>query len=150
MASACYGTFVFGYDGDTPQSFARTVEFARDHGFYIAAFNHLTPFPGTALYQRLEQEQRLRYEAWWTDPAYSYNVVPFTPAGNEREEVERGCVEARRSFYSWRASPAGLRPGESREPLHVPATTSSSMPSTAPTWRAATTTRSGTRRGRAR
>jgi radical SAM superfamily enzyme YgiQ (UPF0313 family) len=96
-----YGTFVFGYDGDTPQSFARTVEFARDHGFYIAAFNHLTPFPGTALYQRLEQEQRLLYEAWWTDPAYSYNVVPFTPRGMSAEDVERGCVEARRSFYSW-------------------------------------------------
>jgi radical SAM superfamily enzyme YgiQ (UPF0313 family) len=41
-----YGTFIFGYDGDTADSFLPTVEFAQRHGFYIAAFNHLTPFPG--------------------------------------------------------------------------------------------------------
>ena len=51
-----YGTFIFGYDGDTPASFAPTVEFAREHALYIAAFNHLTPFPGTPLYRRLEKE----------------------------------------------------------------------------------------------
>jgi hypothetical protein len=49
-----YGTFIFGYDGDTPESFAPTVAFAREHALYIAAFNHLTPFPGTPLYQRLQ------------------------------------------------------------------------------------------------
>ena len=43
-----YGTFIFGYDDDTPDSFAATVDFAEAHGFYIAAFNHLTPFPGHA------------------------------------------------------------------------------------------------------
>jgi radical SAM superfamily enzyme YgiQ (UPF0313 family) len=96
-----YGTFIFGYDADTAQSFKETVAFARDHGFYIAAFNHLTPFPGTALYERLKQERRLLYDAWWLDDAYSYNKVPFRPVGLEAGDVERGCVEARRAFYSW-------------------------------------------------
>jgi radical SAM superfamily enzyme YgiQ (UPF0313 family) len=96
-----YGTFIFGYDGDTPESFARTVAFARGHGFYIAAFNHLTPFPGTPLYRRLEGERRLLYESWWLDDRYSYNKVPFRPAGLAAEDVERGCVQARRAFYSW-------------------------------------------------
>jgi radical SAM superfamily enzyme YgiQ (UPF0313 family) len=96
-----YGTFVFGYDGDTPAHFSEAVQFARDHGFYIAAFNHLTPFPGTPLYRRLEAEGRLTYSAWWLDDAYSYNQLPFQPAQLAPEEVERLCVEARRSFYSW-------------------------------------------------
>jgi radical SAM superfamily enzyme YgiQ (UPF0313 family) len=96
-----YGTFIFGYDGDTAQSFQETVTFARERGFYIAAFNHLTPFPGTALYGRLKDEGRLLYDAWWLDDDYSYNQVPFRPAGLAPEEVERGCVEARRAFYSW-------------------------------------------------
>jgi radical SAM superfamily enzyme YgiQ (UPF0313 family) len=96
-----YGTFIFGYDADTAQSFKETVTFARDHGFYIAAFNHLTPFPGTALYERLKRERRLLYDAWWLDDAYSYNKVPFRPAGLDADDVERGCVEARRAFYSW-------------------------------------------------
>jgi radical SAM superfamily enzyme YgiQ (UPF0313 family) len=96
-----YGTFIFGYDADTPDSFAETVGFAREHGFYIAAFNHLTPFPGTELYRRLEAEGKLLFERWWLDDAYSYNQVPFRPAGMSAREVEHHCVEARRSFYSW-------------------------------------------------
>jgi radical SAM superfamily enzyme YgiQ (UPF0313 family) len=96
-----YGTFIFGYDHDTPEDFAETVGFAREHGFYIAAFNHLTPFPGTELYRRLAAEGKLLYERWWLDDGYSYNQVPFRPARMAAEEVERGCVEARRAFYSW-------------------------------------------------
>ena len=96
-----YGTFIFGYEWDTPASFADAVAFARDHGFYIAAFNHLTPFPGTELYRRLEAGGRLLYEAWWLDADYAYNRIPFRPERMAPAELERGCVEARRSFYSW-------------------------------------------------
>lgn len=96
-----YGTFIFGYDGDTPESFAPTVEFAQDHALYIAAFNHLTPFPGTPLYRRLEAEGRLLYDAWWLDERYSYNRIPFQPRGMPPEMLQRNCVAARRTFYSW-------------------------------------------------
>jgi radical SAM superfamily enzyme YgiQ (UPF0313 family) len=98
-----YGTFIFGYDADHPGSFDDAVEFAREHAFYIAAFNHLTPFPGTPLYQRLEREGRLRYDRWWLDPEYRYNGVPFRPARMTAQQVERGCVGARASFYSRRS-----------------------------------------------
>ncbi len=103
-----YGTFIFGYDGDTPDSFARTVDFAEEHAFYITAFNHLTPFPGTPLYRRLSDEGRLLYEAWWLDDNYSYNRIPFRPRGIDPEELQRQCVGARRRFYSW---PSILRRG---------------------------------------
>ncbi|MBK6455890.1 MAG: B12-binding domain-containing radical SAM protein [Gemmatimonadetes bacterium] len=96
-----YGTFIFGYDGDTPESFAPTVSFAQEHAFYIAAFNHLTPFPGTPLYQRLEREGRLLYEAWWMDERYSYNRIPFMPKGMAPDELQRSCLAARRAFYGW-------------------------------------------------
>src|SRR4029079_13977983 len=49
-----YGTFIFGYARETPDSFARPVQFAKEHAMYIAAFNHLTPFPGTPLYRRFQ------------------------------------------------------------------------------------------------
>jgi radical SAM superfamily enzyme YgiQ (UPF0313 family) len=96
-----YGTFIFGYDGDTPESFAETVAFAREHSLYIAAFNHLTPFPGTPLYKRLQDEGRLLYERWWLDDRYSYNRIPFQPRGMTPEFLQRNCVTARREFYSW-------------------------------------------------
>ena len=33
-----YGTFVFGYDADTPETFGETLAFAKDQGLFIAAF----------------------------------------------------------------------------------------------------------------
>ena len=96
-----YGTFIFGYDDDTPDTFERTVAFAKRHGLYIAAFNHLTPFPGTPLYERLERDGRLRFERWWLDDEYTYNMIPFRPAQMTPQELQRHCIEARRSFYSW-------------------------------------------------
>jgi radical SAM superfamily enzyme YgiQ (UPF0313 family) len=96
-----YGTFVFGYDADTPESFARSVEFARDHHFYIAAFNHLTPFPGTPLYARLRDEGRLLFDRWWLDERYRYNMVPFRPKTMSPEALQRECLAARRDFYGW-------------------------------------------------
>jgi radical SAM superfamily enzyme YgiQ (UPF0313 family) len=96
-----YITFVFGYDEDTEASFDETVAFALEHKFYIAAFNHLTPFPGTPLYRRWEAEGRLRYEKWWLDERYRYNQIPFTPRHMEPERLQRGCVEARERFYTW-------------------------------------------------
>lgn len=96
-----YGTFIFGYDRDTPESFAASVAFAREHGFYIAAFNHLTPFPGTPLYQRLRDEGRLLYDSWWLDDRYSYNRIPFQPRSMSPEELQQRCLAARRAFYSW-------------------------------------------------
>jgi radical SAM superfamily enzyme YgiQ (UPF0313 family) len=98
-----YGTFIFGYDRDTSDSFDETVRFAREHSMYIAAFNHLTPFPGTPLYNRLEKAGRLLYESWWLDKRYSYNSIPFSPAGMSATELQRACIAARREFYSWRS-----------------------------------------------
>jgi radical SAM superfamily enzyme YgiQ (UPF0313 family) len=96
-----YATFIFGYDADTVELFERTVEFARRHRFYVAAFNHLTPFPGTPLYARLQREGRLLYDAWWLDPDYSYNRIPFRPAGMDPDELQRQCLRARARFYAW-------------------------------------------------
>ncbi len=96
-----YGTFVFGYDTDTDETFSTALQFAIDHGLFIAAFNHITPFPGTPLYQRLQQEQRLFMDPWWLDERYRYGMIPFQPLRLTAEELERKCFETRRKFYGW-------------------------------------------------
>ena len=96
-----YGTFVFGYGSLAPEVFDRAAEFALEHRFYIAAFNHLTPFPGTPLYNRLEDEGRLIYDSWWLDDRYRYNDLPFVPDDAEPGDIRLGCLSARRKFYSW-------------------------------------------------
>lgn len=98
-----YGTFIFGYDADTPETIDTTLRFAQDEGLFIAAFNHITPFPGTPLERRLRTEGRLRFDAWWLDDAYRYNMVPFNPRQMSAKDLEEKCVEARRRFYAWRS-----------------------------------------------
>jgi radical SAM superfamily enzyme YgiQ (UPF0313 family) len=98
-----YGTFVFGYGDTRAEAFLETAEFAIQQRFYIAAFNHLTPFPGTPLYARLQKEGRLIYDSWWLDERYRYNDLPFRPEGAQPEDIRRGCLEARREFYGWRS-----------------------------------------------
>jgi len=95
-----YGTFVFGYDGERAEAFDEAAEFAIDHRFYLAAFNHLTPFPGTPLFTRLQREGRLLYERWWLDERYGYNGIPFQPAAMAPDAVRQGCLRARRRFYA--------------------------------------------------
>jgi radical SAM superfamily enzyme YgiQ (UPF0313 family) len=94
-----YGTFVFGYPHDTPALVADTVRFARDERLFLAAFNHVVPFPGTPLYAQVAAEGRLRYPHWWLADAYRFGQVPFNPPGMTAEEVETHCHLARRAFY---------------------------------------------------
>ena len=112
-----YGTFICGYDHDTPETIASTVEFAKQEGLFIAAFNHITPFPGTPLYDRMAAEGRLLYDAWWLDDRYRYNMVPFQPTHMSPQELANHCIAARRDFYSWGSiARRALKPVNHRSP----------------------------------
>ncbi len=93
-----YGSFVFGYDQDTPDSFDITLDFALRHNFYLANFNPLTPMPGAKLYDRLEREGRLLYDQWWLDPTYRYGEATFRPRGMTPQQLTDGCFRIRRDF----------------------------------------------------
>ena len=95
-----YGTFIFGYDTDTEQSFQTTLDFARQEKIFLAAFNHLVPFPGTALYTRLQSEGKLLDEQWWLSPSYRFGDVAFQPEKMTPEQLARLCFSYRRQFYS--------------------------------------------------
>lgn len=113
-----YGTFVFGYDGDTAASFDRTVQFALDHQLFLANFNPLTPTPGAALHDRLRREDRLVHDRWWLDPDYRYGQATFRPRGMTAAELTAGCYHARTRFYS--GSSIASRFTGSRALLHSP------------------------------
>jgi radical SAM superfamily enzyme YgiQ (UPF0313 family) len=98
-----YGSFVFGYDDDTLDSFARTLDFAIASKFYTANFNPLTPMPGAALYDRLASENRLLYDRWWLDPGFRYGDAVFTPQGMTADQLTEGCYRIRQEFHSLRS-----------------------------------------------
>jgi radical SAM superfamily enzyme YgiQ (UPF0313 family) len=98
---AVYGTFVFGYDQDDSESIQRSIDFAREQKLFLAAFNHLIPFPGTPLYRRLETEGRLLKPRWWLDDQGRVGEVTFQPKKVSPSELEALCLDARRQFYGW-------------------------------------------------
>jgi len=106
-----YGTFVFGYDQDTPESFDATLEFAIRSKLCLANFNPLTPTPGTRLYDRLRRQGRLRFHRWWLDPEFRYGDALFEPKGMTAEELSDGCFRARQRFNTpWSFLRRGLDP----------------------------------------
>jgi radical SAM superfamily enzyme YgiQ (UPF0313 family) len=98
-----YCTMLLGYDHDTIDTPDRLFAFATRNKLFMAAFNHVTPFPGTPLYARLGDEGRLRYERWWLDPAYEYGCLPFEPAGVAAGPLEDACQVMRGRFYGPRS-----------------------------------------------
>jgi radical SAM superfamily enzyme YgiQ (UPF0313 family) len=95
-----YGTFIFGYDSESAEDALRTAEAAIDFGLFIAAFNHLLPFPGTPLYEQFRQEGKLTDEQWWLSPTFRFGDVPFNPKHMTAQELHALCLQARRRFYS--------------------------------------------------
>ena len=75
---ALQGCFVFGMDDDTPDVFLETARFAVEAQIDLPRFAIVTPFPGTALYKRLEREGRILTRNW---ELYDGQHVVFQPAG---------------------------------------------------------------------
>lgn len=96
---ALQGTFVFGLDEDTPEVFERTAEFAIDAKIDLPRFAIVTPFPGTALFRRLEREGRILTRDW---DLYDGQRAVFQPARMRAEELEAGNERAWKIAYSAR------------------------------------------------
>jgi radical SAM superfamily enzyme YgiQ (UPF0313 family) len=94
------GSFVFGMDGDDPGVFDRTVAWAVRQGIETATFHILTPYPGTALYERMLAAGRITSYDW---NRYDTRHCVFTPARMTAEELEAGYWRAYREFYRWSA-----------------------------------------------
>ena len=94
------GSFVFGMDGDDESVFDRTVAWAVEQGIETATFHILTPYPGTALHQRLAAQRRITTGDW---DLYDTRHAVFQPARMSADALERGYWSAYRDFYRWGA-----------------------------------------------
>jgi radical SAM superfamily enzyme YgiQ (UPF0313 family) len=92
------GSFVFGMDDDDETVFDRTVEWAIQQGIETATFHILTPYPTTALYERMAQQGRLLHSDW---DLYDTRHVVYRPAKLTSEALEAGYWRAYRNFYRW-------------------------------------------------
>lgn len=108
------GCFVFGLDHDTPDVFDATVEFAIDAGVDLPRFAVLTPFPGTPLHHRLEQEGRLLTRNW---ELYDGQHVVFQPKNMTPQELEKGHEYAWKKVYQWSSIARRLWNAKNFQPL---------------------------------
>jgi radical SAM superfamily enzyme YgiQ (UPF0313 family) len=92
------GSFVFGMDDDDEDVFRRTVDFAIEQGITTATFHIMTPYPGTALFARLQAEGRIVTQHW---PLYDTRHVVYRPARLEPDVLKQGYDWAYREFYRW-------------------------------------------------
>jgi radical SAM superfamily enzyme YgiQ (UPF0313 family) len=91
-------SFVFGMDEDDVSVFSRTVEWAVSHGIETATFHILTPYPGTALHDRMSAAGRITSQNW---DYYDTRHTVFQPRRMSPEQLEAGYWEAYRQFYRW-------------------------------------------------
>lgn len=93
------GSFVFGMDDDDESVFSRTVDWAVGQGMETTTFHIMTPYPGTALYDRMAAQNRLLHSNW---DLYDTRHVVYRPARIAPEKLEAGYWKAYRDFYTWR------------------------------------------------
>ena len=96
-----YAAFVFGYDEDTKEAVQQTYDFALRHRVFFAAFNHVVPFPGTPLYKRMQDTNRLVFDKWWLRKNYRFGDVAFHPRHFSPKELADVCLAYRARFYRW-------------------------------------------------
>jgi len=91
-------SFVFGMDDDDETVFERTVDWAIAQGVETATFHILTPYPGTALHQRMQREERITTSDW---DLYDTRHAVFVPARMSAGALEAGYRRAYERFYAW-------------------------------------------------
>jgi len=92
-----YGSFIFGYDHDSPDVFDRFLDFANRNRLDGAFLPVLTPFPGTRIHARLEAEGRILSRDW---RLYDMATVVYRPRHMSVDELQEGFWKVNKGFYS--------------------------------------------------
>ncbi len=100
LGIAINGTFAFGSDGDTIDSFDQVIDFVMENRIELPRFAILAPFPGTALFRRLEGEGRIHHRNW---EDFDGQHVVFEPKNMSAGELMDGHHRVWRKVYSTKA-----------------------------------------------
>ena len=96
---AVYAGFVFGSDGDPPAVFRQTLDFLDAARIDALQATRLTPFPGTPLFDDMDQAGRIFDKDW---SHYDFGHVVFEPLHMSRETLDQGVAWISGQFYSRR------------------------------------------------
>ena len=88
--------FLFGIPGETHDDALQTIAFAIELAPDLASFHALTPFPGTPLFERLDEYGTVSGDL--TD--FTYQGAVFVPHSMTREDIQALRRLALKRFYS--------------------------------------------------
>jgi radical SAM superfamily enzyme YgiQ (UPF0313 family) len=94
------GTFIVGFDEDTPEVFNLIAAFAMQNRLETAFTLILTPLPNTPLYAQMAEQGRLLSRNWGD---YDHGSVTFRPKQMTPQELHWGMRSAWRKIYSWQS-----------------------------------------------
>lgn len=92
------GSFVYGLDDDDKDVFKRTVEWGVQNAITTATYHVLTPYPGTRLFNEMENSGRILTKNW---DLYDTRHVVFNTEKMTSKELEEGYLWSYKEFYSW-------------------------------------------------
>ncbi len=92
------GCFIVGLDGQTTEVFDDIYNFVKEAELFEVQITILTPFPGTALYERLKKANRLIEPTNWKKcTLFDLN---FRPQNMTKEELRKGFHGLTKKLYS--------------------------------------------------
>lgn len=92
------GCFVLGLDNTDTSSFERIWDFVNESGLFEVQITVLTPFPGTPLYKRLKDEDRILHDGMWE--MCTLFDVNFQPQNMSVSDLESGLRKLGERLYS--------------------------------------------------
>lgn len=92
------GNWMFGFDQDTPDTFARTLAFLDETDLLHCSFTTEIPFPGTAAWRKYKAEDRLLTLDY--DEYVGKDHVVVRPKEMTPKQLQDGIRWLARSFYS--------------------------------------------------
>jgi radical SAM superfamily enzyme YgiQ (UPF0313 family) len=95
-----HGSFIFGFDNDTPEVFESTLRFVMENRLEVANFCKLTPYPGTRLFEEMRAQGRLLHTDW--EKYDRYNIV-FRPKNLSEAELKEKTLDVYLKTYSLRS-----------------------------------------------
>jgi radical SAM superfamily enzyme YgiQ (UPF0313 family) len=90
------GTFVVGFDGETPAIFDQIVKFVKDTRLDWALIFIRTPYPGTSLFEELEKSGRILTRQW---ERYDTLNCVYRPIGMTCDELESGLRRSWKQIF---------------------------------------------------
>ncbi len=94
------GSFIFGFDGDTPETVRSTVQFVKENRLTGVNYCHLTPFPGTKLFQELDEQGRILHRDW---SKYDRQNIVFQPKNFSPAQLQEQIFWSYRQTYNLRS-----------------------------------------------